>query len=153
MCWVPPIPRHKIKTTSKIKLAPMALRIGLPGSSNLQNDGHIKPVILLCGNLRYINPKSHWGPMLFLMCFVSFVSSLVVLVCLGPSCPRTLGMRDPRHTRTTREETKTKILSKTKLAHQCADINAHDRIQSHMSFPHNNDHNRDDSKHFTVQGK
>jgi hypothetical protein len=38
----------------------MALRIGLLGSSALQNDGHIKPVILQCRTPQETNPKGHW---------------------------------------------------------------------------------------------
>ena len=45
---------------------PMALRIGLLGSSALQNDGHIKPVILQCRTPQETNPKGHRGPKYFL---------------------------------------------------------------------------------------
>jgi hypothetical protein len=44
----------------------MALRIGLLGSSALQNDRHIKPVILQCRTRQEINPKGHWRPNWFL---------------------------------------------------------------------------------------
>ncbi len=44
----------------------MALRIGLLRSSALQNDGHIKPVILQCRTPQETNPKGHWGPNYFL---------------------------------------------------------------------------------------
>ena len=60
----------------------MALRIGLPGSSAMQNDGHIKPVMLQCRTPRDTNPKGHWGAKLLLEKTSSF-SSPVVLVCLG----------------------------------------------------------------------
>ena len=61
----------------------MAHRVGLPGSSALQNDGHIVPVILQCRTPQETNPKGHWGPNYFLGKSL-FFSSLVVLVCLGP---------------------------------------------------------------------
>ena len=44
----------------------MALRIGLLRSSELENDGHIKPVILQCRTPQETTPKSHWGPNRFL---------------------------------------------------------------------------------------
>ena len=44
----------------------MALRIGLLRSSALQNDGHIKPVILQCRTPRGTNLKGHWVPNYFL---------------------------------------------------------------------------------------
>ena len=56
---------------------PMALRIGLPGSSALQNDAHFKPVILQCQTPRETNPKGHWGPNCFL------IKSLFLLRCTG----------------------------------------------------------------------
>jgi hypothetical protein len=40
----------------------MGLRIGVPGSSALQNDGLDVPVILQCRTPRETNPKGHWGP-------------------------------------------------------------------------------------------
>ena len=51
----------------KVIWPPMALRVGLPGSSALQNDGHIKPVILQCRTPRETNPNGHWGPNYFLI--------------------------------------------------------------------------------------
>ena len=57
----------------KVIWPPMALRIGLPGSSALQNDGHIMPVILQCRTPQETNPKGHWGP----NCF--FIKSLFLL--------------------------------------------------------------------------
>ena len=44
----------------KIIRPPMALRIGLPGSSALQNDGLDVPIILQCRTPRETNPKGHW---------------------------------------------------------------------------------------------
>jgi hypothetical protein len=54
---------------TKLIWHPMAFRIGLPGSSRLQNYGHIKPVILQCRTLRETNDKIHWVPILFLINF------------------------------------------------------------------------------------
>ena len=68
----------------KIIWPPMALRIGLPGSSALQNDGHIVPVILQCRTPQETNPKGQWGPNYFLIKSNVLFSSLVVLLYLGP---------------------------------------------------------------------
>jgi hypothetical protein len=51
----------------KVIWPPMALRIGLPGSSALQNDGLDVPVILQCRTPQETNPKGHWGPNYFLI--------------------------------------------------------------------------------------
>jgi len=64
---------------SKSNLAPIALRIGLPGSSALQNDGFDVPVILQCRTHRETNRKGLWGPNKIIV----FASSLV-MVCIGP---------------------------------------------------------------------
>jgi hypothetical protein len=61
----------------------MALRMGLLRSSALQNDGLDVPVILQFRTPQETNPKGHWGPNCFLRKSSLFVSSLVVLVCLG----------------------------------------------------------------------
>jgi hypothetical protein len=64
------------KTFSKSNLAPSGpkdLRIGIPGSSALQNDGFDVPVILQCRTLRETNHKSYWRAKLLFeksMCFV-----------------------------------------------------------------------------------
>ncbi len=42
-------------------LPPLALRIGLLRSSALQDDGHIKPVMLQCRTPQETNPEGHWG--------------------------------------------------------------------------------------------
>ena len=54
----------------------MALKIGLLGSSALQNDGRAAPVILQCRTPRETNPKGHWGPN----------HSLINSWCLLPPC-------------------------------------------------------------------
>ncbi len=63
----------------------MALRIGLPGSSALQNDGHIVPVTLQCQTPRETNPKSHWGPNYFLGKSLFFCPPWWSWYVLGPS--------------------------------------------------------------------
>jgi hypothetical protein len=64
----------------------MALRIGLPGSPALQNDGLDMPVILQCRTPQETNPKGNGGPIYFLGKITPYLlfSSLVVLVCPGP---------------------------------------------------------------------
>jgi hypothetical protein len=61
----------------------MAFRIGLPDNSALQNDGHIKPIILQCRTPQETNPKGHWGPNCFLRKSV-FLFLPGVGLCLGP---------------------------------------------------------------------
>ena len=51
----------------------MALGIGLPRSSALQNDGLDAPVILQCRTPQKTNPKGHWVPHFF------FIKSLFLL--------------------------------------------------------------------------
>jgi len=54
----------------------MALRIGLPRSSALQNDGLDVPVILQCRTPRETNPKGHWGAKILFHQILVFSSSL-----------------------------------------------------------------------------
>ena len=54
----------------------MALRIGLLGSSALQNDGLDAPDILQCRTPQETNPKGHWGAKLLFDQILVFVSSL-----------------------------------------------------------------------------
>ena len=54
----------------------MALKIGLLRSSALQNDGHIKPVILQFRTPQETNPNGHWGAKLFFHKILIFASSM-----------------------------------------------------------------------------
>ena len=89
--WCLRDPRHTRTTreekkqgfSQKVIWPPMALRIGLLGSSALHNDGLDVPVILQCRTPQETNPKGHWGPNCVLIKSL-FFPSLVVLVCLGP---------------------------------------------------------------------
>ena len=65
----------------------MALRIGLPGSSAMQNDEHIKPVILQSRTRRETNPKGHWGPNYFLRKSLCLFPPWWSWYVLGPSKP------------------------------------------------------------------
>ncbi len=64
---------------------PVAMRISLPGNSALQNDGHIKPVILQCRIPWETNPKCHWGPNYFSIKSLFFVPPSWSWYVLGPS--------------------------------------------------------------------
>ena len=77
--WRPPKGQHHHWEAgfSKSNVAPMALRIGLLRSLALQNDGHIKPVILQCPTPQETNPKGRWGPNHFF---------IIRLLCSLPPC-------------------------------------------------------------------
>jgi hypothetical protein len=60
----------------------MSLRTGLPGSSALQIDEHIKPVILQCRTPQKTNPKDHLVPNYVL------IQSLFVFLPRGPGMSR-----------------------------------------------------------------
>ena len=53
--------------SQKVIWPPMALKIGLPGSSALQNDGHLKPVILQCRTPRKPILRAIGGQIYFLI--------------------------------------------------------------------------------------
>ena len=63
----------------------MGLRIGLLGSSALQNDGPITPIILQCRTPQETNPEGRWGVKLL------FDKILVVAVVVVASWLLNLG--------------------------------------------------------------
>jgi hypothetical protein len=66
-------------------LAPNGSRIGLPGSSALQNDGLIVPAILQCRNHWETNPNNQWEPTKVLRKSIFSVSPWWSWYVLGPS--------------------------------------------------------------------
>ena len=61
----------------------MALRIGLPGSSALKNDRHIKPVSLKSRTPQETNPKGHWDQIIFAKTIGFFLTEMWELRARG----------------------------------------------------------------------
>ena len=66
--------------SQKVIWPSMALRIGLPGSAELQHDGLHVLVFLQCRTPRETNPKGHWGPNYLCKKTILFASSMYTIL-------------------------------------------------------------------------